>query len=370
MPKPLRVIPANDVVAALLAFTDVLAGKLAVFIAPPAVNGSMPVIDPLPEVVEDNIACIVESSGSTGIPKRIEISLPAVVHAAKAGQERLGPNGQWLLALPINFIAGQQVLIRSALSDSQPVMMNTAMPFTPDAFFRSWQLMTAENKYTSLVPTQLARLIQESEKDELLLAALRTFRAILVGGQATPVELKNRAQDLGLKVVVSYGMTETAGGCVYDGIPLDGVRLKIAPDSRLLISGKTMAENQDDWIFTNDLAELTPDGKLNILGRADRVLISGGLKISLDRAEYLGLQLPGVEQLAAVAIEDAEFGERVGVAYVGSPEVADDIVNQLAGLLGPAGKPIRVIRVDKLPVLATSKIDNRSVAQLFRRDNK
>jgi o-succinylbenzoate---CoA ligase len=248
-------------------------------------------------------------------------------------------------------------------------MMNTALPFTTDAFFRSANMMTHSNKYTSLVPAQLAKLVAACDSDKALLEILRGFRAILVGGQATALELRDRALALGLKVVISYGMTETSGGCVYDGIPLDGVRLKIAPDGRLLIQGKTLAEDQDDWIFTNDLAELSDNGKLVILGRADRVIISGGLKVSLDRVEYLGSELAGVEELSAVAISDETWGERVGVCYVGSPEVADDIANQLASLLGPAGKPIRVIRVDKLPKLATSKIDTLSVSKLFSQES-
>jgi O-succinylbenzoic acid--CoA ligase len=160
-------------------------------------------------------------------------------------------------------------------------------------------------------------------------------------------------------------MTETAGGCVFDGVPLDGVRLKIAPDSRLLISGKTLADDQDDWIFTNDLAELSKDGKLNIIGRADRVIISGGLKLSLETVEYIGSDLPGVQEIAAVPLQDQTWGQRVGIAYIGSPEVADDIANQLAHLLGPAGKPIRVLRVDKLPKLQSGKTDNRLVSELF-----
>jgi O-succinylbenzoic acid--CoA ligase len=365
MTKPLAVIPANDTVRALLVLADVIENKKAIFITAPEVNGVKPLIDPLPEEVEDDIACIVESSGSTGIPKRISISTNALLHAARSGQERLGPLGQWLLALPINFIAGQQVLIRSLLGDQQPVIMNTAVPFTAEAFFRSAQLMTNEHRYTSLVPNQLAKLIAEAEKDKLLLTTLQQFRAIVVGGQSTPDELRDRALGLGIKIVVSYGMTETAGGCVFDGVPLDGVRLKIAPDSRLLISGKTLAEGQDDWIFTNDMAELSSDGKVRILGRADRVIISGGLKLSLETVEYLGQELPGVEELAAVSLKDESWGERVGIAYIGSPEVADDIANQLAHLLGPAGKPIRVLRVDKLPKLPTGKPDNRLISQLF-----
>jgi O-succinylbenzoic acid--CoA ligase len=369
MPKPLVVVPANETVKALQVMIDVLASKKAIFVCPPAINGVMPEFDPTPEFVDDPIACVVESSGSTGAPKRISISLKAIEHAATAGQERLGPAGQWLLALPINFIAGQQVLLRSALADTQPVMMNTALPFTTEAFFRSANLLSHSNKYTSLVPTQLAKLVAACESDRALLDVLRGFRAILVGGQATALELQERALGLGLKVVISYGMTETSGGCVYDGIPLEGVRLKIAPDGRLLIQGKTLAEDQDDWIFTNDLAELSESGKLVILGRADRVIISGGLKVSLDRVEYLGSELPGVEELSAVSISDETWGERVGVCYVGSPEVADDIANQLAALLGPAGKPVRVIRVDKLPRLATSKIDTLSVSKLFSQES-
>jgi o-succinylbenzoate---CoA ligase len=366
MTKPLAVVPANDTVKALLVLADVIENKKAIFVSGPEVNGVKPTIEQLPEEVPDTIACVVESSGSTGIPKRISISTAALLHAARAGQERLGPLGQWLLALPINFIAGQQVLIRSLLADQQPVIMNTSLPFTAEAFLRSALLMKNPIRYTSLVPTQLAKLVAEAEKDTVMLDTLKSFRAILVGGQLTPDELYDRALGLDLKVVLSYGMTETAGGCVYDGIPLDGVRLKIAPDSRLLISGKTLAEGQDDWIFTNDLAELSPDGKLKIIGRADRVIISGGLKLSLERVEYLGSLLPGVSEIAAVALEDQTWGQRVGIAYVGSPEVADDIANQLAHLLGPAGKPIRVIRVDKLPKLPTGKPDNRMVAELFQ----
>lgn len=365
MTKPLAVVSANDTVRALLILAEVIENKKAIFVSGPEVNGVAPVIAPVPEEVEDSIACVVESSGSTGIPKRISISTAAILHAARAGQERLGPPGQWLLALPINFIAGQQVLIRSLLADAQPVIMNTALPFTPEAFLRAALLMTNPVRYTSLVPNQLAKLVAEAEKNEAVLTALRSFRAILVGGQSTPDELRTRAVDLGMKIVVSYGMTETAGGCVYDGVPLDGVRLKIAPDGRLLISGKTLAEGQDDWIFTNDLAELSSDGKLDIIGRADRVIISGGLKLSLERVEYLGSELPGVSEIAAVAVADQTWGERVGIAYIGSPEVADDIANQLAHLLGPAGKPIRVIRVDMLPKLPTGKTDNRLLATLF-----
>lgn len=366
MPKPLTLVYANQTFEALVAYGDVLAGSRAIFIAPASIGGEPPAIAPLPETVPDSVGAIIESSGSTGHPKRIEISLKSLLHAAQAGSERLGPPGQWLLALPINFIAGQQVLIRSLLSETQTVIMNNLVPFTAEAFFRSASLMTNPIRYTSLVPTQLSRLLGAAEEDSHAAQILRSFRAILVGGQSVPAEQLDRASTLGIRVVVSYGMTETAGGCVYDGIPLDGVKLRINPEGRLMISGKTLAENMGEWLTTNDLAEITKDGKLNILGRADRVIISGGLKISLDRIEYLGAQVRGVEELVASAISDLEFGERVGICYVGSPEVADNIVNELASVLGPAGKPIRVLRVDQIPKLATDKPDRLAIKQIFQ----
>jgi o-succinylbenzoate---CoA ligase len=368
MHKPLAVVTANEPVSALLTYAEVLAGDKAIFISAPAIGGLPPELEPLPNQVENHIAAIVESSGSSGKPKRISLSLEALLHSARSGQSRLGPDGQWLLALPINFIAGQQVLIRSLLANTQPVIMNTSVPFTAEAFIRSAQLMQNEHKYTSLVPTQLRRLIQLAEQDSAALKIMQSFRAILVGGQATADELRDRARALGLRVVISYGMTETCGGCVYDGIPLDGVRLKIAPDGRLLIQGKVLAENQQDWIFTNDLAELSPAGALSILGRSDRVIISGGVKLALDRVEYLAGEVPGVSELAAVSLSDQQWGERVGICYVGSPEVADDIANRLAELLGPVGKPIRIVRVDKIPRLKTGKSDLMAIKQVFQEE--
>ncbi|MFM7013647.1 MAG: AMP-binding protein [Actinomycetota bacterium] len=366
MPIPLKVVPANEVLAATIALADALSAKQAVFISPPILGDVKPELEPLPKEVDDHIALIVESSGSTGKPKRIAISRQALIHSAKMASERLGPDGQWLLALPINFIAGSQVLIRSLIANTQPIIQPSTLPFTPEAFFRFASLLTNEYKYTSLVPTQLHRLVEYVEKDASALNSIREFRAILVGGQATSPQLLKRARDMGIKVVESYGMTETAGGCVYDGIPLTGVALKIATDGRLMIQGKTLAEDQGEWLVTNDLAELE-EGRLRILGRADRVLISGGLKVSLDALEHKALEVSGVADLVAVGIENQEWGERVGICYVGSPEVADDIAAKLATEIGAAGKPIRVIRVDQIPILATGKKDLLSVKKLFMR---
>ena len=376
---PLKLIAANDTFGALVALGEVLAANQAVFITAPDVNGKMPETFGLPEEVATGVGLIVETSGSSGKPKRVTLSREAILASANAAQIRLGGPGQWLLALPINFVAGANVLIRSLVADTQPVLMNTSVPFTAEAFARSASLMTGARRYTSLVPTQLARLaaalndpFSPSGKNDFLLAQLRKFDAILVGGQAPQDEVVTALRDLGIKIVITYGMTETCGGCVYDGVALDGVQIDLV-GSRIEISGKVLAsEIADDAgvqvlgerFITNDLGEFDESGRLQILGRIDRVIVSGGLKISLDRVEELARAVPGVAELAATAIADQEWGQRVGIVYLGSPEVADEIAQALANDLGPAGKPIRVVRTDGVPKLPSGKHDLQAIKRL------
>jgi O-succinylbenzoic acid--CoA ligase len=266
------------------------------------------------------------------------------------------------------------------VADTQPVLMNTSVPFTADAFARSASLMTGARRYTSLVPTQLARLaaaiddpFSPSGKNDFLLAQLRKFDAVLVGGQAPQDEVVAALKDLGVNIVITYGMTETCGGCVYDGVALDGVQITLV-GSRIEIAGKVLAsEIADDSgvqaigekFITNDLGEFDEAGRLHVLGRIDRVIVSGGLKISLDRVEELARAVPGVAELAATAIADQEWGQRVGIVYLGSPEVADEIALALANDLGPAGKPIRVVRTDGVPKLPSGKHDLQAIKRLF-----
>jgi O-succinylbenzoic acid--CoA ligase len=377
---PLKLIAANDTFGALVALGEVLAANQAIFITAPEVNGKMPETFGLPEEVENGVGIIVETSGSSGKPKRVTLSREAILASANAAQIRLGGPGQWLLALPINFVAGANVLIRSLVADTQPVLMNTSVPFTAEAFARSASLMTGARRYTSLVPTQLARLaaaiddpFSASGKNDFLLAQLLKFEAILVGGQAPQDEVVTALKDLGVNIVITYGMTETCGGCVYDGVALDGVQIDLV-GSRIEISGKVLAsEIADDSgvqaigeeFITNDLGEFDEAGRLHVLGRIDRVIVSGGLKISLDRVEELARAVPGVAELAATAIADQEWGQRVGIVYLGSPEVADEIALALANDLGPAGKPIRVVRTDGVPKLPSGKHDLQAIKRLF-----
>lgn len=350
--KPLRVVNSADTFAALELMVDVLDGKVAGFISAQEQPN-------VPSEVEDEVALIVESSGSTGTPKQIKLPLDALKHSATASSERLGGDGQWLLTLPTNFIAGANVLIRSVLSDTQPILLNTRVPFTTEAFVRGASLMEGRRRYTSLVPAQLSRLAKEAESDAFVFSMLRKFDAILVGGQLPNWPEIEELRTKGINIVVSYGMTETCGGCIYDGVPLSGVSYELN-DGLISIAGPVLALEVGTKFQTNDLGAVV-DGKLEVLGRADRVVISGGIKVSLERVEQAALNIPGVEQVVAVPVS-SQWGESVGILYQGSPEVNFE---SLAEQISVAAKPAKVLRVSSFPTTATGKVDLLESARLL-----
>ena len=356
--KPLRLIPANDTFRALSSCIEMLDGKIALFITELELNGLMPEVHGLPDQVSDEVALIVESSGSTGTPKRIELSAQALKASAKASAERLGGEGQWLLALPTKFIAGINVLIRSVIADTQPVIMNTQLPFTADAFFRAASLMTESKRFTSLVPAQLARLLEAVRTDAYSLNLLRRFDAILVGGQMPDASVVEELRDLGVNIVISYGMSETAGGCVYDSVPLSGVSVNIR-EGRIAISGAVLANGLAPEFLTSDLGEIR-DGKVFVTGRADRVIISGGHKVSLEAIEAKAAEFAGVSEVAAAAVATS-WGESLGLVYSGTPGVDFASLEKLS----VAAKPHRVLHVESLPRLVSGKADLMAIAKLL-----
>jgi o-succinylbenzoate---CoA ligase len=355
--KKLQLIAANDTFRALQILIEVWDNKAALFITPPEINGLMPEVHGLPDQVGDDVALIVESSGSTGTPKRIEISLSALKHSVEASAQRLGGHGQWLLALPINFIAGVNVLLRSIAADTQPVMLNSRVPFSADGFLRAASLLTGDKRFTSLVPLQLERLVG-SLSDPYSLALLRRFDAILVGGQSLNQTTKQLFLDNGVKVIESYGMTETCGGCVYDGVPLSSVEISI-DEGPIAISGPVLANGLGQKFVTSDLGSFS-DGILTVLGRSDRVIISGGLKISLDAVEAKAMEVPGVKQVCAVALE-TDFGQSVGLAYVGEEGLDFSRLDDL----GIAARPVKAMKVDSLPLLPSGKPDLIEIKKLI-----
>jgi O-succinylbenzoic acid--CoA ligase len=322
-------------------------------------------------------ALIIQTSGSTGTPKSVALSAKALTVSAVMAHERLGGPGQWLLALPLTYIAGISVLVRSIDADQAPVLMPSG-PFDARTFMESAAELTAERRYTALVPVQLTRVIELAEEDAESAEILRRFNGILIGGQALEADLRSRAHELGITVIETYGSSETAGGCVYNGVPLAGVDVEIDESGEILISGAQLASgylldekrtadtfqirNGKTWYFTGDAGVLS-DGILTVLGRRDRVIISGGLKVDLDAVETVVRLIYACSGAFAVHIPDSEWGVRPAVVVPGlfseeeqyalRAEVYDVIVAEL----GRVAAPKAVCFISEIPRLSSGKPD-------------
>ena len=265
------------------------------------------------ELPNDDVALVISTSGSTGVPKQTMLSTDALAASSMATAMHLGRDGQWLLALPVHYIAGVQVLVRSLYAGTEPVLMDTGAPFSPEAFTTAAQAMTDRTRLTSLVPTQLHRLLTDPAPDTL--AVLKRFDGILLGGAAASPALLAQAQAQGLNVVRTYGMSETAGGCVYDGVPLPGVEVQES-EGRLWIAGDMLAEGYlgapeltaerfafhsgKRWFRTDDTGSVTADGLVSVSGRLDDVIVTGGVKVSGAAVAAAAEQLPEVHQAVAM----------------------------------------------------------------------
>lgn len=387
--KPLTRVTATDVTALTRALADALDGGPAVWPIPAggSAGGASDVDGPneLASEVEDRIALVVETSGSTDAPKRVLLSADALEASAHATHDALGSTGQWLLALPGHYIAGAQVIVRGLVAGTETVVL-PAGAFDPAAFAEASARMGDHvPHYASLVPTQLVRLLDAAERDAFVGAALRSFDAVLVGGQALAPAVAERADAAGVRVVRTYGSSETAGGCVYDGTPIGDTRIRFV-DGRIELSGSSLAdgylgdpgrtaatfvsERGTRWYRTGDLGELDgATGRLLVRGRADDVMISGGVKVVLGEVERAVRRLPGFAEAVVVAVPDAEWGERAAVAV--AVDVGDE-ASALARLreatdaagLGPAARPVRLVVADPWPLLASGKPDRRALAAL------
>ena len=264
------------------------------------------------------------------MPKLAMLTREALAASATATHERLGGPGQWLLPMPAHHIAGLQVLVRSLVAGTEPVAMDLTEGFTPAAFARSAAALTGHRRYTSLVPTQLVRLLADPAGTE----ALRVFDAVLLGGAAAAPSLLARAAEAGVSVTTTYGMSETAGGCVYDGRPLACTTVRADADGRLHLGGATLAEGylgRPDltaaafstdadgrrWFATDDVGHQGEDGRWHVDGRIDDLVNTGGLKVAPRLVEEaITARLPEVAECAVVGVPDPEWGEAVAAALV------------------------------------------------------
>jgi o-succinylbenzoate---CoA ligase len=326
--------------------------------------------------VADSTAVIVSTSGSTGVPKGVELSAAALLHSARASLARLGarPGERWLCCLPAAYIPAIGVLVRSLVSGTDPVLADRA-----DA-----EVVAASGcAHVSLVPTQLRRLLNRDIDKSTPLAS---FRSVLLGGAAAPADLLDAARAAGVRVVTTYGMTETCGGCVYDGIPLDGVRVEIRDEAedgsgRIWLGGPVLFSGylegrpgpDDGWFRTGDLGQVDASGRLVVHGRADDVINTGGFKVVPGEVAEALLTCPGVSDVAVVGQPDPEWGERV-IAVVVPADPADPPGLDLLRLhvqrrLPRYAAPSRVVFVDAVPLLPSGKHDIAGLrGELLRRE--
>ena len=327
----------------------------------PVQGEPLEVLDRLRSWIEDGgPPLVMRTSGSTGEPKEVLLSREAMVASATAALERLGGPGGWLLPIPVTGVGGLQVLLRSVLAGTTPVV---------DGALNA-EHVEGDRRYVSIVPTQLHRLDVVGRLEDLA-----GFDAVLLGGAAADPGLLARAADAGVSIVRTYGMSETCGGCVYDGVPLDGVRMRIVDDEvelagPVLFDGyqdpvATEAVLRDGWFRTGDLGEIGADGVLRITGRRDDIVQSGGVKVPLPAVTAALRDLDGVHDAIALGRPDPEWGARV-VAFVVADRdlVLDQVRDDLeTGGLDRTWAPRELVRLDALPLLPNGKVDRQSLSR-------
>lgn len=332
--------------------------------------------------IDDRAALVVATSGSTGIPKGAMLTAAALRASASATAARLAGPGRWILALPAHHIAGLQVVLRALAAGHPPFVVDVRHGFSPAdlvaAAAAAGKAAGADPVYISLVPGQLLKVLDDPDPQPA--AALASCAAVLLGGAAADPELVQRAAAAGIEVVRTYGSSETAGGCVYDGRALDGVQLDVDADSRVWIGGPTVAlgyRNAPDheafarpgWFRTDDAGALAADGTLRILGRLDGAVSVGGLTMLPEVVERSLLTHPAVGQAVVVGVPDARLGNRLEAMLVptaghGAPG-AGELRETIRAELGEHAAPARMVVTKYLPTLANGKPDRRAIRDLL-----
>lgn len=391
MPRKLELLPVPTgaaVLGLLPRLADALAGEGPAWLPVPA--GERPPAglragEPLTAGEDDDAdptAFVVATSGSTGIPKGALLPASALLASARATRTFLAGDdprpAHWLLALPAHHVAGLQVLLRSLVDGTVPTILDTSAPFTAQRFAAAARATPESIRFVSLVPTQLRRVLDDADATD----ALAGFDAALIGGSPAPRTLLTRAAAAGIRVVTTYGMSETCGGCVYDGQPLDGVTVTTDESGRLRLAGPVVARGYrgrpDDPAFgvddagrrrfvTDDLGELDEGpGRWQVLGRVDDVLISGGVKIAPAAVEATLAAVPGVAGVVLTGVPDAEWGQRLVAVVVPSGAGPDPVALRAAARAahGPAAAPRSIVLVHDLPLRGPGKPDRAAIREL------
>jgi O-succinylbenzoic acid--CoA ligase len=354
----------------------------AVLLVPPGPEGERLTEALLPAArdgVPADTAVVIPTSGSTGSPKGVRISGAALGASAEATHAHLGGPGQWLLAMSPARIAGLSVLTRCRAAGVAPVVTDGAHFDTASFTAATARLEPDLRRYVALVPTQLVRLLDAG-------TALDGFDAILLGGGPIPDGLVARAAGRGARVIRTYGMTETCGGCVYDGLPLPGVRLMIGAGGLIRITGPVLARGYlgphpavggppgaqpgfaGAWFTSSDLGRIDSGGVLHVLGRADDVIISGGVKVPAQSVEAILAGHPSVAEVVVVGRPDREWGERVVAVVVPTDGSVDrtELRALVTARLGGPHAPGEFVVASAIPKLPSGKVDRARVRVMAR----
>jgi o-succinylbenzoate---CoA ligase len=312
------------------------------------------------EAADSEIAMVVHTSGTGGAPKFVQFDRRAIDAAVASSASALGASDgdRWLCCLPLSHVGGLLVLLRAILLGA-PVTIHPAFDAAAVAAERG-------SAFTSLVPTMLGRLVAAG-------AELSAFRAILVGGAHLSPDLRASAERAGASVVETYGLTETCGGVVYDGVPLPGTEIRIDPEGGIELRGPTLmrgyrfdpsaaaaAFTEDGWLRPGDAGEIDVEGRLHVVGRFDDLIKTGGEKVWPDEVEAVIREHPGVRDVAAGGRLDPEWGQRVAVWVVpadpSDPPSLDELRAFVARTLPRHAAPRELTLAERLPRTASGKL--------------
>ncbi|MGV0684722.1 o-succinylbenzoate--CoA ligase [Mycolicibacterium thermoresistibile] len=376
--RPISVAAGAEALAILPALADALEDRSPALLPVPADDARdralLTTALRAGEPIDDDVAVVVATSGTTGTPKGAMLTAVALRASAEATHNRLGGPGQWLLALPAEHIAGLQVLVRSLIAGTTPVAI--APNFAPaDLVAAIDQMDPGTRRYTAMVAAQLAKVLHHDEAT----AALARLDAVLIGGGPIPAAVAEPAVAAGINVVRTYGMSETAGGCVYDGFPLDGVRVRL-DDSRILLGGPVLAKGyrnpvwpdpfaEPGWFRTDDYGLIDESGALRVLGRVDDAISTGGLTVLPQVVEAAVNTHPAVAESVVFGVPDDRLGQRVVAALVLKPGAeapsVDDLRTHVAQTLDRTAAPREIHILTRLPRRGIGKVDRRALAQRF-----
>ncbi len=373
--RPVEIRSGAAATAALSVVDDILSGGAAVLPVPaddPHQSAALATALRAGDEIDDAVAAVLSTSGTTGTPKGAQLTSSALHASATATHTRLGGGGRWLLALPAYHVAGFQVLVRSVIAGTEPVTLHPA--FDPAELPGAVAALGSGRRYASLVAAQLDKALRDHRAAE----ALADLDAVLIGGGPMPATVGERAAAAGVRVIRTYGMSETAGGCVYDGIALPGVRVRVDPQARIWLGGPTVASGyrnpvtpdpfaEPGWFRTDDVGAVDAAGVLTVAGRADDAISTGGLTVLPGLVETAVLSHPAVAECAVFGVPDERLGQRVVAAVVLEPGAAvtlDELRTHAAQTLDRTAAPRELHVLDTLPRRGIGKVDRRALRRL------